>query len=133
MRLIDELSHVLLLSGSLLMDDNTKDSSVPSHTFLLFPSLSKKESKWGINQAFYEPSEPYLLVRHCWYVCMYLCIYTQIHHLLCPSINHSLRILSYDTHTHLRLLSGILSLDLSRHLFHFASILHFGLTDFPSF
>lgn len=70
---------------------------------------------------------------HCWYVCIYLCIYTQIHHSLCPSINHSLHVLSYDTHTHLRLLLGILSHDLSRHLFHFASILHFGLTDCPSF
>lgn len=71
MRLIDELSHVLLPSERLLVDDNTKDSSVSSHTFLLSPSLSNKESKWGINQIFYGPSEPYLLVMAL-LVCMYV-------------------------------------------------------------
>jgi hypothetical protein len=118
--------------------------------FFIFPRLSSKESKSGINQTFFEPPEPYLLVMAllvCIYVCMYVCVLYihgwcvcgcggglgQIHHLLCSSINHSLRILLYDTHTYLRLLLAILSNDLSRRLFQFASILHGGLTDCPSF
>jgi hypothetical protein len=93
MRLSDELSHVLLLSESLLMDDNTKDSSVPSHIFLLFPSLSNKESKWGINQAFYEPSEPCLLVMAL-LVCMYVFMYIYTDTSLTLSIDQSLTLYS---------------------------------------
>lgn len=99
-----------------------------------FPLACQTKSPSGVSTKYSTdlPSR-ICLSWHCWYVCMFLCKYIQIYHLLCPSINHSLRILSCDTHTHLRLLLGVLAHDLSRHLFHFASILNFGLTDCRSF